>query len=198
MHKLPLTIALGAGTVTAVLAGCSSGSTTSAGSTTPAGAASASGSPSVSRSSSPSASSTGGGCPVSVSDAWVKAADSGVSAAFGVVRNDSSAEVTIVSASSPVSTMTQLHETTEVDGTAKMSEVGQLQVPANGDLTLEPGGNHIMFMALTGPVTAGQDVPITLTCLGGGTAEFSAQARTFTGANESYQPSASASATSGM
>ncbi|TXH42100.1 MAG: copper chaperone PCu(A)C [Actinobacteria bacterium] len=191
MRRIPAAMILAAtATATAtMLAGCSSGSTSAdggAGSASPSATTTSSGS--ASASTSPSASSSAA-CPLSVSDAWVKAADSGMSAAFGVVRNTSDAEVSITAAASPVSTMTQLHQTTMVDGSATMSEVSQLAVPASGDLTLAPGGNHIMFMGLTSPVQAGEDVPITLTCAGGGTIAFTAQARSYDGANESYEAS---------
>lgn len=186
MRTTTLIIAVGAAATTVVMAGCSgstSGSTASSAATGPTGASA----PTATGSATANAS-----CPLTVTDAWVKAADSGMSAAFGVVRNPSGADVSIASASSPASAMTQLHQTTVSDGVAKMSEVNQLVVPADGELTLSPGGDHIMFMNLTAPVVAGQDVPITLTCAGGGVVDFTAQARSYSGANESYQPSGSA------
>ena len=43
------------------------------------------------------------GAAVTISDAWVKAADSGMSAAFGTLHNDSKTDITLVSATSPAS-----------------------------------------------------------------------------------------------
>ena len=64
-----------------------------------------------------------------------------------------------------------------------------------------------MLMGLTKPLTAGTDVTFTLTLAGGGSFEFTAVAKDFSGANEDYvedegagmshgQPSGAGSATS--
>ena len=171
-------ITAGLGATALALAACG-GSTTSESSGSPAvSGTSAAGSASSSVSSS---------CPLTVSDAWVKAADSGMTAAFGVVHNDSGTGATITAASTPASSSTQLHETVDSGGSMVMKQVQQFVVPASGTLTLEPGGNHIMLMDVVAPIQAGQDVSFTLTCSGGGTASFTAQARTFNGADETYQ-----------
>ncbi len=188
MGKTPLVLTIGIGITAAAVAGCS-GSSSSSSSTS----ASASASPSVQQSSA-SASSSSAACPLTVSDAWVKAADTGMTAAFGTVANSGSEEATITAASTPAAGMTQLHETVDVNGTMEMKQVEHFHVPANGSFTLAPGGNHIMLMNIPAPIKPGQDVTITLTCEGGGTAQFTAQARTYNGGNESYQPSGSPTA----
>ncbi|MGO2648821.1 MAG: copper chaperone PCu(A)C, partial [Brevibacterium aurantiacum] len=50
---------------------------------------------------------------VEVTDAWVKAADDGMSAAFGSIENTGSTDATVVSAESQASTALELHETVE-------------------------------------------------------------------------------------
>lgn len=130
------------------------------------------------------------GCPLTVSDSWVKAAESGMTAAFGQVANTSGSPVTITAAQTPAAGMTELHETTMVDGSMKMQQVSGFEVPADGELVLEPGGNHIMLMNIPAPIVAGEDVEITLTCADAGETSFVAQARTFDGANEDYEPGA--------
>lgn len=50
---------------------------------------------------------------ISISDAWVKSAEVGMSAAFGELTNDSDADITVVSVSSPASSMLEPHETVE-------------------------------------------------------------------------------------
>ncbi len=182
MRRTPLTLATTVGAATLALAACSGTASTTSSS-----------SPSTSPSGSPSAAV----CPLTVTDAWVKAVDSGMTAAFGVVKNATGTEVTIVSAATPVSGMTQLHETVDTNGTMKMQQVPAFQVPANGEFTLTPGGNHIMLMDISAPIQPGQDVGVTLSCEGGGTTTFNAQARAYTGANETYQ-AGSPSPSSGM
>ncbi|WP_244296699.1 copper chaperone PCu(A)C [Paenarthrobacter nitroguajacolicus] len=139
---------------------------------------------STTQSASPSQSSE----PLTVSDTWIKTADSGMSAAFGSIRNTSDKDVTIVSAAAPVATMVELHETVMgSDGTMKMqAKQGGFVVPARGELKLEPGANHIMLMDLTKPVQAGDEVTFELKTSDGGTVTFTAQAKDFSGANENY------------
>lgn len=125
---------------------------------------------------------------VTIENAWVKAADEGMSAAFGEFVNDSDADVTITAGTTAASDMLELHETTD-DGTGQMvmREVeGGFTIPAHGSFTLEPGGNHLMLMGLTGPLQAGDEVTITVTFSDDSSYEFAAPVKDFTGANEEY------------
>lgn len=126
---------------------------------------------------------------LSISDAWVKAADEGMSAAFGELTNDSDADVTVVSAETDASTMVELHETVENDaGEMIMREKsGGFVIPAGGSLLLEPGGNHLMLMGLTGPLEAGAETAFVLTLSDGSTLEFAAPVKDYSGANETYE-----------
>lgn len=146
--------------------------------------------PSPSVSASPSASPSQPVEPLTVTDTWVKAADTGMSAAFGTIRNTGNKDVTIISAETPVSTMVELHETVMgSDGTMKMqAKQGGFVIPANGELKLEPGANHIMLMGLTKPVQAGDQITFELKTSDGGTVTFTAQGKDFSGANENYAP----------
>lgn len=130
---------------------------------------------------------------LTVSDPWVKAADSGMSAAFGTIRNTTDKDVTVVSATTPASPVVELHETVMgANGTMQMqAKQGGFVVPAKGELTLEPGGSHIMLMGLPKPVLAGDDISFELKTSDGGTVTFTAQGKDFTGANENYMPSES-------
>ncbi|MCB0918534.1 MAG: copper chaperone PCu(A)C [Actinobacteria bacterium] len=148
-----------------------------------------------SASDSPSASATETSQTLSVMDAWAKASDSGMSAVFGTVTNETDADVQIVSASTSASGMTELHETVDVDGQSQMQQVSEFTVPAGGSLTLEPGGDHIMIMGLTTPVKAGEEVTVTLNMSDGQSQEFTAQAKD-TGAGEEPYHSGSASPSS--
>jgi copper(I)-binding protein len=126
---------------------------------------------------------------LTVKDPWAKAATSGMSAAFGVVRNPTARPIRIIGATSPYSAVVQLHEVVDSDGEMVMQEkAGGFVVPARGSLTLQPGGNHLMFMKLTKPIRAGQRIPVTLITADGGTITITALAKNFTGANEDYDP----------
>ncbi|PYE17485.1 hypothetical protein DFR67_106188 [Williamsia limnetica] len=127
---------------------------------------------------------------VTVSDQWVKAADSGMTAAFGQLANTGNSEVHLVSVSSPASGFMEIHEmaTSDTGGMVMREKDGGLVIPAKGSHSLDPGGDHLMFMDITAPVTAGQTVDITLTFDDGSTKDIEAQVRDFSGNEENYDP----------
>ena len=123
---------------------------------------------------------------VTVADPWVKAAKTGaMSATFGILKNPTDKPVTLVAVESAVSPM-QVHEMAMVDGSMVMRRVEKLVIPAHGEVTLEPGGNHLMMMKLTKPIKAGVMLPVTLTMSDGSQTTFKAMGKVFHGANESY------------
>ncbi|WP_406277872.1 copper chaperone PCu(A)C [Nocardia sp. NBC_00881] len=127
---------------------------------------------------------------VTITDQWVKAADSGMSAAFGDLSNSSDTPRTVVSASSPASSRIELHEVVaDANGTKAMRpKPGGFVIPAHGTTRLRPGGDHIMFMGLNGPLRTGSETPVTLTFDDNSTTTFSAQVRDFSGNQENYVP----------
>jgi copper(I)-binding protein len=128
---------------------------------------------------------------VTIADAWVKATDEDMSAAFGTLTNSGTAKVTVVSAETDAAGMVELHETVENEaGEMVMREIeGGFSIPAGGTLQLEPGANHIMLMGLTGALTAGDEVTVTLTFSDDSTYEFTAPVKDYSGANENYEES---------
>lgn len=126
---------------------------------------------------------------LSIQDAWVKAADSGMSAAFGTLENDSDTDLVVTSVESAASPSMELHETVENESGAMVmrEKDGGFTIPAGGSFELAPGGNHLMLMDVTAPITAGTDVDFTLTLEDGSTYEFTAPAKDYTGANETYE-----------
>lgn len=145
--------------------------------------------PASSTSSSPTAT-AGAADVVHMSDAWVKAAASGMTGAFGTLTNDGDAPVTIVSATSSASASVELHETADDgSGDMRMREVeGGFVIPAGGTLALEPGGNHLMLMGLDAALSAGDEVTFTLEFADATTSSFTAPVKDYAGANEEYAP----------
>ncbi|MFO7250098.1 MAG: copper chaperone PCu(A)C [Actinomycetes bacterium] len=124
---------------------------------------------------------------LTVTDPWVKAADKGMTSAFATLVNNTDAEITVVSASSPAAGRVELHEVVEKDGEMAMQQKqGGFVVPARGSHTLQPGGDHLMLMDLTGKVRPGDEVAFTLTLADGSTVEFTAVAKEFAGGDEKY------------
>ena len=135
---------------------------------------------------------------LAVNDSWTKATDGPMTGSFGTLVNSTEAEITVTGASSPVAGIVELHETTMVDGEMVMQpKPGGFVIPAGGSLTLEPGGNHVMLMGLTGAIAPGQEVPITLTLSNGESLTYTTVAKDFAGGNESYEPTPSMSMSMG-
>jgi copper(I)-binding protein len=124
---------------------------------------------------------------VQVRDAWVKAADGGMTAAFAQLSNDADREVRITSATTSAAARVELHEVVHEGGAQTMQQKqGGIALPARADTLLVPGGDHLMLMDLTAPLTPGSDVEITATFDDGSTLPITAQVREFPGADEHY------------
>ena len=60
-----------------------------------------------------------------------------IGAAYFTVRNFGDEGDRLIGLSSPVSTMTMLHETTLSEGISRMAHVEAAEIPAGGELTLD-------------------------------------------------------------
>jgi copper(I)-binding protein len=89
---------------------------------------------------------------VTVTGAWIREPAEGqtVSAAYGVIANNGDEDITLVGASAPIEGTIEIHETImEDDGTMSMQELTEgFLVPAGGEVSLEPGGSHVMIMGI--------------------------------------------------
>ena len=170
--------------MTGALSACGSSTTTT--SSTP----SATGATSAATSLAPKP--TGQAGQLTVTDPWVKAVDTGMTGAFLIVKNTGSAEVHIVSASSPASPMMELHETVmDSSGSMKMQEKkGGFILKAGETHEFKPGSDHIMFMGVSSPLKSGTTATFTLKFADGSTLPVKAEVRTFSGAKETYVPGA--------
>lgn len=125
--------------------------------------------------------------PLTITDGWAKAADDGMSAAFGVLENPTDEPITVIGAASPFAKAVQLHEVVMQDGSMVMQQKpGGFTIPADGSLELKPGGNHLMFMGISRKITPGTMVPVKLITDDGGVFRTRVMAKVFAGANEDY------------
>ena len=127
-------------------------------------------------------------------DPWVKAAEEGMTSAFGTLTNATGRALQLISASTPSAGMVELHETMG-DGSGGMSmqeKEGGFPIPDGGELVLEPGGNHLMLMDLSAPLQPGDEVELTLQCEDGTELVVTATVKDFAGAHEHYEPEGSA------
>lgn len=127
---------------------------------------------------------------VTISDQWVKAADSGMTAAFGKLHNSSDRDIRVVSAHTDDAGSTEMHEVVDngTGGTTMRQKDGGFVIPANGEIDLVPGGEHFMLMQLKKPITTGQNVAFSIRFEDGSTMKFDALARDFDGNQENYAP----------
>lgn len=100
---------------------------------------------------------------VEVKDAWVRAAVPGQTATGAFMKITAREGARLVSASSPVAGVTEVHEMKMDGNIMKMRalEAG-LELPAGKTVELKPGGFHVMLLDLKGPLAKDSTVPLTL------------------------------------
>lgn len=84
------------------------------------------------------------------------------SGTFMVIKNTSSVDRQLLKAESPAAQMVQLHTHLNENGVMKMREVQNIDIKANSQTELKPGGYHIMLINLMQELKEGDIVPITL------------------------------------
>ena len=97
---------------------------------------------------------------------WVRATAPSQTTGAGYlsIHNSGAGADKLLSVSSDIAGMAEVHKVTKSDGMVKMGPVqGGLAIPGGKTVDLSPGGNyHIMFMQLKGPLKAGDKVSATL------------------------------------
>ena len=125
------------------------------------------------------------------SDPWIRASVPGQKNGAGYleISNQSTQPSTLTAANSDRADRVEIHTIIREGGVAKMREVEQIEVPANGKVTLQPGGYHIMFVGLKQPFKEGETIPVNLNFAGGlvTTVQFKVMAPTFTGGGQPMQ-----------
>ncbi|NPA72649.1 MAG: copper chaperone PCu(A)C [Gammaproteobacteria bacterium] len=85
------------------------------------------------------------------------------SASFMTLTNHSGQPIKLVQADSNVSKIVELHTHTNDNGVMRMRKVAFMEIPANGQTELKPGGLHIMLINPINPIKVGQTVSVELT-----------------------------------
>ena len=104
------------------------------------------------------------------------AGSSAVSAAYMVIVNNGAADA-IVKAESDVAASVELHNVVMENNVMQMRQVEAIEVPANGQVELKPGGFHVMLIGLNRDLKEGDEVTIKLTTRSGQTIEVKAPVR---------------------
>lgn len=120
----------------------------------------------------------GGGDSVSVEDAWGRPSPMEASnAAFYMQITGGGDDDTVVSASSEVCSVTELHETMMDDGVMSMEERPDgFPIPAGETVSLEPGGLHVMCIGAD-TLEVGDEVTVDLEFVEAGTVSVVAEIR---------------------
>lgn len=83
--------------------------------------------------------------------------------------------VTLVKVSAPFAVRTELHESMKgAGGMMSMKPLGEVAVPARGEVDFAPGGKHVMLFDVSPRLQPGERVPLTLSFADGRTIEVKA------------------------
>ena len=96
---------------------------------------------------------------------WARATPGGAKtgAIYMTLVNKGSADDRLVSVSTPVAGVAELHTSTTENGMMRMRPVEALDVTPGTPAVLKPGGYHVMLMELKGPLVTGQSFAVSLT-----------------------------------
>ena len=100
---------------------------------------------------------------VEVKDAWVRTSVQGQKSTGAFMKITAKENMKLVSASSPVASIAEVHEMKMEGDVMKMRAVkGSLDLPAGKTVELSPGGYHLMMMDLKAALPKDSTVPLTL------------------------------------
>lgn len=101
---------------------------------------------------------------VVVTDGYVRAVPEGQlnSAAFMLLENTADEDLALVAASSDVANTVELHTHQNDNGTMRMRQIDQIDLPAHQQVKLQPGGLHVMLIGLKQTLEADQQVAVSL------------------------------------
>jgi len=97
-----------------------------------------------------------------VKDAWVRGTVPEQKASGAFMQITSAQGGKLVSVSSPVAAVAEVHEMAMEGNTMRMRAVDSLDLPAGQMVELKPGGYHVMLMDLKQQLKAGDTVPLSL------------------------------------
>ncbi|MBL8359595.1 MAG: copper chaperone PCu(A)C [Rubrivivax sp.] len=96
-----------------------------------------------------------------VKDAWVRGTVPQQKATGLFAQLTSAGGGKLVSASSPVAGIVEIHEMAMAGDVMKMRAVTGIELPAGKAVDLKPGGYHVMLMDLKQPLKEGDTVQVT-------------------------------------
>ena len=105
-------------------------------------------------------------------------------AGFMTISNSGTQADRLLSATSDIAAVTQLHATVREGNVMQMREQAQgIVIPAAGRVAFAPGGLHVMFIGIKAPVAPGQMVNVRLTFEKAGAVDLALPVHTAASAN---------------
>jgi copper(I)-binding protein len=98
----------------------------------------------------------------SVEDGWVRASVPGQLSTGAFMRIVANEPTQLVSASSPVAGVAEVHAMKMEGDVMRMRPAGPIDLPVGSAFELKPSGYHLMLQDLKKPLEAGSTVPVTL------------------------------------
>ncbi len=98
---------------------------------------------------------------LTVVDPWARAS-SRAGGVFMTIRNGGKTADRLVAVKGDAAKSISVHETVTENNIVKMRPVKALEIPAGGEVTLKPGGYHVMMMGLLKPLVKGEKFPLTM------------------------------------
>lgn len=101
---------------------------------------------------------------LSVDDAWARspAMEGGNGAIYFRLLNEGGEADRLLSVSSSLATA-EMHQTVaKENGAMGMEPLDAVEIPAGGEVEFKQGGMHIMLIGVTGPMSIGDTIPLTL------------------------------------
>ena len=101
---------------------------------------------------------------------WIRVTSSGhpMTAGYITISNNGSKDVVLISVSSSIAKMVELHETKFHNNVMKMRELKNgIKIPANGIIHLKPKGLHLMFKGLKTKIEETKKYKVKFTFING-------------------------------
>ncbi len=95
---------------------------------------------------------------------WARASigTSRPAAAYVTISNEGTESDTLLAVRTPLSGKAEVHTMSNDNGVMRMGPAGPVEIPAGGEISLAPGGLHIMMLKLQAPLIKGESIEITL------------------------------------
>lgn len=99
-----------------------------------------------------------------INNAWIQEGPPSqrITAAFMVIENQNTTEISLLSASVDVAPVVELHKMELEDGMMRMRRVDSIDIPSGGTVELKPGSYHLMVIGVTRELKEGDKVKVTL------------------------------------